>query len=219
MKKISPPVLQIALDFISLSDAINIADKVHEFVDWIECGTPLIKSEGKRAIKALRDRFPEKIIVADMKTIDTGKLEAELAFSSGADVISVLAVADDKTIIDAIDVAHSYGGFVMADLIGHPSPDTRIKELSKLGVDIVLYHIGIDQQARMIFPVKVVDFLRKNTSTFFAVAGGLNDKTAEDVTRRGADIVIVGRFITRASNPRANAQKVKMAIERGYRKS
>jgi len=101
------PVLQVALDFIEKEVALRVAEaSVRGGADWIEAGTPLIKSLGISIVKELKEEFPSKIIVADMKTMDTGKLETELAIKNGANIVSILGVADDNTIKDAIRVAH-----------------------------------------------------------------------------------------------------------------
>ena len=92
------PILQVALDLLNAERAIGIAkDAVKGGADWLEAGTPLIKSEGMDIIRQLREQFPGKTIVADMKTMDTGALETEMAAKAGADVICLLAASDDST--------------------------------------------------------------------------------------------------------------------------
>ena len=98
------PVLQVALDLLNADRALAIAkDAVKGGADWLEAGTPLIKSEGMDIVRQLREMFPDKIIVADMKTMDTGALETEMAAKAGADIICILAASDDGTIRDAIE--------------------------------------------------------------------------------------------------------------------
>lgn len=213
MIAIKPPVLQVALDFIKIEDALKISEAVVPGgADWLECGTPMIKSEGMRAVRILKDAFPEIPLVADLKTMDTGALEAELAFSSGADIITVLAVADNKTILDALDVAEKYGGLIMVDLINHPDAINRAKELEKLGAHIILMHLGIDQQALRAFPINSIPLIRREIKSFLAVAGGLNDLTAKQAFLNGADILIVGGFITRSANPMEATKRIKEAL-------
>ena len=129
------PKLQVALDLVELKRAVDIAKEVAEFVDWIEVGTPLIKSEGMNAVRIMKKTFRNHEIVADMKTIDTGALEVEMCAKSGADVVIILALSNDSTIEEAIRSARKYGCKVMADLINHPNPVDRAKELEELGVD------------------------------------------------------------------------------------
>ena len=98
--------------------AIEIArDAVVGGVDWIEIGTPLIKSEGMDAIRKMRKAFPDRTILAHMKTIDVGAIEVEMAAKAGADVVIVLGSADDSTVLDALRSAHKYGVRLMGDLI------------------------------------------------------------------------------------------------------
>ena len=115
------PVLQVALDLLNADRALAIAhDAVKGGADWLEAGTPLIKSEGMDIVRQLREQFPGKTIVADMKTMDTGALETEMAAKAGADVICLLAASDDSTILDAVKSARKYGAKLMVDLIGVP---------------------------------------------------------------------------------------------------
>ncbi len=214
MLKVRPPILQVALDFIRIDKALKIAEKaLIGGADWLECGTPLIKAEGMQAIRILRRNFPDIPIVADLKTMDVGALEAELAFSAGANVVTVLAVADNKTILDAVETARSFGGYVMADLINHPDPIRRAKELETLGVNIVLMHLGIDQQASRKFPIDKIPSIRREISAYLAVAGGLNDKTARQAVMGGADIIIVGRYITHSDNPIEATRRIKDSLK------
>ena len=112
-------ILQVALDLLNEHRAIKIADEsVKGGADWIEAGTPLIKSEGMDIVRKLKQRFPNKTLVADMKIMDTGGLETEMAAKAGADVVCVLAASDDSTIVDALKSARKYGTKIMVDLIG-----------------------------------------------------------------------------------------------------
>ena len=112
-------VLQVALDFMILERAIKAAEEaIRGGADWLEAGTPLIKSEGMKAIRELKRRF-HRITVADLKTMDVGRVEVEMAAKSGADIITVLGVADDSTIEDSIKAARKYGAKIMVDLLNH----------------------------------------------------------------------------------------------------
>src|SRR5687768_2023233 len=113
------PVLQVALDVVNLHRALEIGKAaVDGGVDWVEAGTPLIKSEGLEAVRHLKKAFPSHIVVADMKIMDTGGLETEMAIKAGAGVVTVLGAADDGTVREAVESARRYGGKVMLDLIG-----------------------------------------------------------------------------------------------------
>ncbi len=140
-------VLQVALDILELKRALQIAqESVEGGADWIEVGTPLIKSEGMQAVRSMRDHFPDSIIVADMKVADTGTMEVEMAAKAGADIVCILADADDSVVADAVRAARLYGIRIMADLINARDPIRRAGELEAMGVDIICAHAGIDQQ-------------------------------------------------------------------------
>ncbi|MFW9972412.1 MAG: orotidine 5'-phosphate decarboxylase / HUMPS family protein, partial [Candidatus Odinarchaeota archaeon] len=146
------PRLQVALDFESLEDALVISKEVAPFVDILEAGTPLIKSEGMKAIRILKDTHPDKLICADLKTADAGYLEVQMAAKAKADIISILADAYDITIREALHAAHEFNVEIMADLIVSRSPVIRLASLIDLKyknkkLDYALVHSGLDRQA------------------------------------------------------------------------
>jgi 3-hexulose-6-phosphate synthase/6-phospho-3-hexuloisomerase len=207
------PVLQVALDLLNAERAIAIAkDAVTGGADWLEAGTPLIKSEGIDIVRQLRAQFPGKTIIADMKTMDTGALETEMAAKAGADVICLLAASDNSTILDAVKSARKYGVKIMIDLIGVPETVRRANELEKLGVDYLCIHVGIDEQMHGKNPYSVLTSLVKQTDLPIAVAGGLNSETVANMIRIGACIIIVGGAITKAKNVTEATKKIKKAI-------
>jgi len=207
------PILQVALDLINADRAIVIAkDAVKGGADWIEAGTPLIKSEGMEIVRKLREVFPRKIIVADMKTMDTGAIETEMAAKAGADIICILAASDDATIIDAIKSGRKYGSKIMVDLIGIKDKIKRAKEIEKLGVDILCMHVGIDEQMLGKKPIDVLCNLVKSTNIPIAVAGGLNSETVYDMIKAGASIIIVGGAITKAKDIVISTKEIKKVI-------
>ena len=212
----STPLLQVALDLLDLPRALAIAEEaVAGGADWIEAGTPLIKSEGMAAVRALAARFPGREIVADMKVADTGALEVEMAAKAGATVVCVLADADDTVIEEAVRAGRLYGVRVMADLIGVPDPVARGERLAELGIDILNCHVGIDQQMLGRSSVALVGSIRSAVGIPLAVAGGLDAGTAAQAAALGADVVIVGGAIVRAADPEGEARRVKEALASG----
>jgi len=207
------PILQLALDFTELDRAIKVAEEaLAGGVDWLEVGTPLIKSEGMRAVREIRKRFKDRVIVADMKTMDTGRLEVEMAFKAGANIAIVLGASDDSTIREAVEAARNYGGYIMVDIINVPDPVKRAIELEKLGVDIICVHVGIDQQMKGMDPLKLLEEIRGKVSVPLAIAGGITSETAGIAVEKGADIVIVGGAITKAENATEAARLIKEAM-------
>lgn len=207
------PILQVALDISNKHRAIQIAkESVKGGLDWIEAGTPLIKSEGMDIIRNLRDTFPNKIIVADMKTMDTGAFETEMAAKAGADISVILAAADNSTIQDAIKSARKYGIKIMIDLIGVKDKIKRIKELEKFGIDYICIHIGIDEQMTGKKPLEILKDTVKNTNIPIAVAGGINSETVVELVKAGASIIIVGGAVIKAKNVIQATKNIKKAI-------
>ncbi|MCK4902889.1 MAG: orotidine 5'-phosphate decarboxylase, partial [Thermoplasmatales archaeon] len=206
-------ILQVALDLLNEHRALAIAkDSVKGGADWLEAGTPLIKSEGMDVVRKLKELFPDKTLVADMKTMDTGAFETEMAAKAGADVVCILAAADDSTIIDALKSARKYGTKLMVDLIGVEDKVKRAKDLEKLGVDYLCMHVGIDEQMVGKKPVGILTSVVKNTNIPLAVAGGINSETAANVVKAGASIVIVGGAITKAKDVTKATKLIKMVL-------
>ena len=207
------PILQVALDLINQHRALAIVkDAISGGADWIEAGTPLIKSEGMEIIRKLKETYPEKILVADMKTMDTGAFETEMAAKAGADVVCILAVADNSTIIEALKSARKYGTKLMIDLIGVKDKEKRAKELEKMGVDYLCMHVGIDEQMKGKNPINLLESVVKKTDIPMAVAGGINSETAHQVVKAGASVVIVGGAITKAKDVKLATKQIKKAI-------
>jgi len=208
------PVLQVALDLTELSRALQIArEAVPGGADWIEAGTPLIKSEGMEAVRALKAEFPGNTIIADMKIADTGTLEVEMAAKAGAGIVCILAEADDAVIAEAVRAARLYGVRLMADLINTPEPVPRAKHLEAMGVDIIVAHVGIDQQMMGKSSIDLLVSLIGEVTVPVAVAGGLDAVTAAQAVLHGAGIVIVGGAIIRSADVTASAAAIRMAID------
>ncbi|RLE72282.1 MAG: 3-hexulose-6-phosphate synthase [Thermoprotei archaeon] len=205
--------LQVALDFIRLEDALKIAEIVEDLVDILEAGTPLIKSEGLKSVKKLREKFPSKTILADMKTMDTGFLEVSLAAEHGADIVSILGAAPDATIISALEAAREKDVKVMVDLIGVKDKPGRARELEKIGVDYILVHVGIDEQRMGRDPLEDLKTISEVVDTKIAVAGGLTPEKIKRLKGYRVDVVIVGSYIMKSETPRLAAEKVREAVE------
>lgn len=208
--------LQVALDLRDMDEAIKIAkSSVAGGVDWLECGTPLVKSVGMDIVRNLRKLFPHKTIVCDLKTMDTGFLESEMAHLAGADVVCILGIAPDSTITSAVGAGKKFGIKIHADLIGVSNPIERAIELEKLGVDYIGLHIGIDTQLQSGFdkvPYPTLAKLKEMIKIPIAVAGGLNAETIPKAVACGADVLIVGGAITRSANPEQATRRLKQKI-------
>ncbi len=200
-------LLQVALDTDNISFALRLASILSSELDreklLIEAGTPLIKSWGTLSVKLLKEITQSKV-VADTKTMDVGGFESEIMFRAGADIVTVLGLADDSTIIDAVKTARRYNGQVMVDLINCTDPVKRAEEVISLGADIILYHLGIDvQRRRGITASDMVNEIKKlaRLNATVAVAGGIKPGKAKPLVEAGAEIIIVGSAITKADDP------------------
>lgn len=216
---LSRPNLQVALDLTSIDKALSIAEKAwSNGADILEAGTPLIKSEGLKAVKILRREFPDAVIVADMKTVDVGDLEASLAAEAGADIVTVMGFAWDSTIKVVVRAAKEYGVLVEADLMYVEDIIGRARRLKELGVDIIGLHIGIDvQKERGITASTLMEEVKKVVEIFgnnVSVAGGLREDNVGNVVKAGARIIVVGSAITKADDPGNATRRIKEAIAR-----
>jgi 3-hexulose-6-phosphate synthase/6-phospho-3-hexuloisomerase len=182
------PVLQIALDFVDLPRALAVAEEaVAGGADWLEAGTPLIKSEGLQAVRELKARWPAHTIVADMKTMDAGRAEVEYAVKAGAKVVGVLGAASDSTIKECIEAARNYGAEIIVDMIQVADVVARARQAEQMGASYVGIHVAIDEQ--------------------------MQGKTPWDTLREVAQAVSVGGAITKAVDATAAARAIKTAIE------
>jgi 3-hexulose-6-phosphate synthase/6-phospho-3-hexuloisomerase len=204
----------VALDLLELDRSIQIAkEAVSGGADWIEAGTPLIKSEGMDSVREMKKALPGTRIVADMKTVDTGAMEVEMAAKAGADIVAMLATSDNSTIEDALRAAHKYGVQIMMDLLTVPDPVKRSRELDKLGVDYICVHVGIDQQMTGRDTIDLLKQIVTEVNTPVAAAGGIDASSGAEAIASGAAIVIVGGSVVRSADVTASARKIREAID------
>lgn len=191
-----PPYLQVAFDLTELESVLNVLDQLPTSDHIIvEAGTPLIKRYGLGVIREMRKARPSAFIVADLKTLDTGNLEARLAADEAADAVVVSGLAPTSTIDKAIEEANKTGIYVVIDMLNVDKPESVLKALKKKP-DIVELHRAIDAEdtAHAWGNIPKV----KEHAKLIAVAGGIRQDNVEDALKSGADILIVGRAITAA---------------------
>jgi 3-hexulose-6-phosphate synthase/6-phospho-3-hexuloisomerase len=208
------PVLQVALDLMHLKRSVEIShESIEGGADWLEVGTPLIKSEGAESIRTIRREFPQRKIVADTKTMDVGSFEVEIAAKAGADVITVMGLADDSTISEAVMAARKYGAEIMVDMLNVKDVVERSKTVEKLGVSYICLHMGIDQQMRgKGAPTDILKDVVSATSIPIAAAGGITAETVGGYVKAGASIIIVGGGIIKTENITEAARNMKKAM-------
>jgi 3-hexulose-6-phosphate synthase/6-phospho-3-hexuloisomerase len=211
------PRLQLALDEINSAQALRVAKEAcrNGAVDLIEAGTPLIKSEGLEIVRRLKQEFPKAAIVADMKTMDAGRLEVEIAAKSGASLVMVLGAASESTLRDAIEAGRNYGVGVGIDLVQVADYVGLAKKAAEWSAALVSVHCPIDLQMQGMSPFAKLREVAAAVSIPVAVAGGINSETAAEAVASGASIVVVGGAITKAVDACAAADAVKLAMSTG----
>jgi 3-hexulose-6-phosphate synthase len=204
--------LQVAMDVLTTDDALALAGKVAEHVDIIELGTPLIKAAGLSAVTAVKAAHPDKIVFADLKTMDAGELEADVAFAAGADLVTVLGVAGDSTIVGAVAAATKHGKGIVVDLIGVADKAGRAREVTALGAQFVEMHAGLDEQAEEGFTFQTLLTDGTESGVDFSVAGGVTVDSIAAVQQAGASVAVAGSAIYSATDPGAAAAALRAAI-------
>ncbi|HUV76571.1 MAG TPA: 3-hexulose-6-phosphate synthase [Desulfobacterales bacterium] len=210
------PILQLALDFVDLKRALKSAKAgIAGGVDWLEAGTPLIKSEGLHAVRELRRLFPDSTIVADMKIMDAGRTEVETAAKAGANIVDVLGASSDATVRECIQAGKNYGAKIVVDMIAVNDVLSRAKQVEDFGADYVSVHCAIDEQMEGKDPFDALRQVSEALSIPVAVAGGINSETAAKAVEAGATIVIVGGAITKAMDPEQAAREIRQGLDTG----
>jgi bifunctional enzyme Fae/Hps len=196
-----PPYLQISLDAPELERTKKIiaqlpgSDRI-----ILEVGTPLIKRYGTKVINELRDVVKDKFFVADLKTLDVGKVEVDIAYDETADAVVVSGLAPAETVEAFIHEAQRLGIYAVVDMLNVEDPVKKL-ELLKEFPDIVVVHRGIDQETGRTLGLEIVQEIRetfKDKKFLIAVAGGVVPETAREALAKGADIIIVGRYVTQS---------------------
>jgi 3-hexulose-6-phosphate synthase/6-phospho-3-hexuloisomerase len=189
------PKVQLSLDLQTLDVALATADiAVRAGVDWLEAGTPLLLAEGLHAVEALRQRFPDHPIVADLKTMDGGYLEAEMMAKAGANLVVVMGRAHEATIRRVVDAGREFGVKVMGDNLAAGDRVACAAWMERLGVDFIVHHIGFDERAMVkgLSPLDELDAVVRAVSIPVQAVGGLTIEQAIECPARGAPLVVVG---------------------------
>jgi len=188
------PKVQVSLDVTSIDEALELAHQAMEAgVDWLEAGTPLILAEGLHGVRALRCEFPEAPIVADLKTMDGGYLEAEMMARAGASMVVVMGRAHPATIKAVVRAAKDCNLKVMGDNLAAPDKAACAKLMEDLGVDYVVHHTGYDERREVpASPLDELDRVVRAVSIPVQAVGGLTIEQAVSMPKRGAPLVVLG---------------------------
>ncbi len=198
--------LQLALDG-DLRTALDLLSAVHPYIDIAEVGTPLVFREGMNALRRIREAHPQLALVADLKIMDAGRAEADIAFSAGADIVTAMALAADATIAGALESARAQEKRVMVDMMQVAEPRARALELLGLGCDLLCLHTAHDQQAALGSPfAQLADLRAALPSAGLAIAGGVKLPALTQILPLKPDVIIVGSAITGSADPGASAK-------------
>lgn len=198
------PIVQISLDLTNIDEALETAAMaLRAGVDWLEAGTPLILAEGLHGVKKLREAFPGIPIVADLKTMDGGYLEAEMMAKAGATHVVVMARAHEETIKCVVKAGQDYGVGVMGDNLGCPDMVSGARWLEDLGCGFVIHHIGYDERRgiaargeRMPSPLDQLREVVEAVGVPVQAVGGLSLEQAIRCPEFGAPLVVLGAPLT-----------------------
>ena len=198
------PIVQISLDLTSIDEALETAAMaIRAGVDWLEAGTPLILAEGLNGVKKLREAFPKIPLVADLKTMDGGYLEAEMMAKAGATHVVVMARAHEETIKCVVKAGLEFGVKIMGDNLGCTDKVEAAKWLEDLGCDFVIHHIGYDERRGIAAKGKPMpsplDQLREVVRAVkipVQAVGGLSLEQAIMCPSYGAPLVVLGAPLT-----------------------
>lgn len=202
--------LQIALDRLSREKCIEVIDTVKEHIDIIEIGTGVINEYGLSLVRDIKQLYPDKKILADLKICDAGESESRNAFEYGADIITVMSFADPSTIEACVKNAEKYERETVVDLLNNQSEET-LHHLAGINVKSVSLHIGKDQQK----DGAVFSPLSRHIHNFnfnVYVAGGINNENIDDYLKLKPEVVIVGSGITKSADPASAGEQLKRKI-------
>lgn len=213
-------LLQLALDTPDAEAVRRLLGQTARDVDIIELGTPLLIRYGIDIIAGIRRDYPGKMILADLKIVDAGALEASLAFDAGADIVTVLGTAHQATHRAACEQAKRSGGRVMADLITARGGDEAVRlarTLDRSGLDYICMHTafdarGQDDTARTLEGIGKVGAVVERAG--LAVAGGLTPRLLERLIPLGPDIVVVGGYVTGNADPGRAVRQIREIVHR-----
>jgi 3-hexulose-6-phosphate synthase/6-phospho-3-hexuloisomerase len=201
--KITPPIIQIALDYATIEEAIAMAQiGIKAGVDWLEVGTPLIVSQGVNTIGQLKRAYPNFPVLADYKTMDSGGKNVQLTHQQGGQVMTVCGNAPDETVQAAVAASKQTGVWVVVDLIGVKNVGARARQCEQWGVNMVYLHYGADQRR--------ADATRDSTQWLDEVLAsvklpiGVGTFDAEDGVRavaKGASLVAIGHPVITSKDP------------------
>jgi 3-hexulose-6-phosphate synthase len=208
------PLIQMAIDALDFDASVALAEEVAPYVDIFEIGTPCIKHNGVALVEELRGRFPDKLLLVDLKTMDAGEYEATPFYAAGADICTVLGVSGLATCEGVIKAAKAHGAEAQIDLINVEDKAGCATATVAVGAQVIGIHTGLDAQAAGETPFNdLSDILALELPVRISIAGGINHSTVQDVVRAGANIIVVGAAIYGAASPADSAREIRELVD------
>tara|TARA_Y100000590_G_scaffold23943_1_gene27302 strand:- start:107 stop:739 length:633 start_codon:yes stop_codon:yes gene_type:complete len=206
--------LQVAFDLQSSDEVLNFLEKNGDLIDIVEIGTPLIIEEGLKSVLKIKKKFPKQTVLADLKIMDAGLLEAQIGFDAGADIVTVLGLASKKTLSSVKQTAVKNRRKVMVDMINHPYPEKKWNELMNMEMDFCCLHTANDDTKDGGNPLNDLKrFYNSHGGKNIAVAGGLNPDMIRKINSFHPEIVIVGGYIANSRNHRDALAEIHQAMD------
>ena len=206
--------LQVAFDLQSSDEILNLLEKNGDLIDIIEIGTPLIIKEGLKSVLKIKKKFPKQTVLADLKIMDAGLLEAQIGFDAGADIVTVLGLASTKTLYVVKKTAVKNSKEVMVDMINHPCPENKWNELKNMEMGLCCLHTANDDTKDGETPLNDLErFYNLHGGKNIAVAGGINPDMIRKINSFHPEIVIVGGYIANSRNQRDALEEIRQAMD------
>lgn len=205
--------IQLAFDYTTVQNMLKVLKSVRDVIDIVEIGTPMIIKYGVEAVKVVKNTYPELTVLSDVKIMDGGEYEAQTCVDAGADIITVMGVANESTIIKVVETAKKSGRKTLIDMMNVPDPVKTVKFLNDIGADYICIHNAYDaldmdkalsmlgETANLIPKVKLV------------IAGGINMDTAAKVRAFSPEIAIIGTVVRNSDDPRGTIIELRKALE------
>ena len=205
--------LQLAYDLGTYDELYPFMEEIEEAVDIIEIGTPVILREGVSQIENVKRRFPDKLIFADLKIMDAGKLEADIGFQAGADMVSVLGLASKKTIEAAKNSAIQWNRKIMIDMINLEEPIMKWADFMEMGMDYGCLHTAHDDVTDGKNTLETVEkFHEAHGGQQISVAGGIDPEKIKNLKSCQPEILVVGSYITTAADPSKAVKTIRQVM-------
>ena len=206
--------LQVAFDLQSSDEILNFMEKNGDLIDIIEIGTPLIIKEGLKSVLKIKKKFPKQTVLADLKIMDAGLLEAQIGFDAGADIVTVLGLASTKTLNGVKQAVVKNEKEVMVDMINHPCPENKWNELKNMEMGLCCLHTANDDTKDGETPLNDLErFYNLHGGKNIAVAGGINPDMIRKINSFHPEIVIVGGYIANSRNQRDALVEIHQALD------